>query len=98
MCVFILMVNVKPETSHPLFGEIAGAYANCYILSESLESAEETALKFLEQEGWIPIRLEDNWEVTEDDYAHDKDGLEIYRQVLIDREVFRIHTYDEEED
>ena len=60
--------------------------------------AEETALRFLSKENWIAVTLEEAWEVTEKDYLDDPKGLEVYQQVLIDKEVYTFHTYKEEDE
>lgn len=97
MPVFILMIHVRPASDNPRISEIAGAYANCFIERKTFELAEEVALKFLEEECWIPIKLEEGYEVTESDYIGDPKGLEVYKQVLIDKEVYTFHTYETEE-
>ena len=98
MPVFILMIKVEPDDNNPQLGEIIGAYVNCFIEAEALELAEETALRFLKEEKWIPITLDESWEVTEKDYDNDPKGLEVYKQVLIDKEYYSFHTYETEDD
>ena len=71
MPVFILMIKVEPNNQNPQAGEIAGAYVNCFVERETFDLAEETALKFLKEECWIPVALEESWEVTEKDYEDD---------------------------
>jgi len=98
MPVFILMIKVEPEDGNPEVGEIAGAYVNCFVERETFELAEETALKFLREEKWTPIKLDESWEVTEEDYENDPKGLEVYKQVLLDKEIYTFHTYLTEDD
>lgn len=98
MPVFILMIKVKPDNNNPQVGKIAGAYANCFIEAGTFELAEETALKFLREESWLPITLEESWEVTEKDYEDDPKGLEVYMQVLVYKQMYTFHTYATEED
>lgn len=98
MPVFILMIHVKPKDSNPYAGEVVGAYVNCFIKAETFDLAEEIALRFLHDHFWLPVSLEESWEVTEKDYENDPEGLELYQQVLIDNEVYNIHTYEREED
>jgi hypothetical protein len=98
MPVYILMINVKPDNDNPQVEQIAGAYVNCFVEAETFDLAEEIALKFLKEESWLPITLEERWEVTEEDYENDPAGLEVYKQVLIDKEVYTFHTYETEDD
>jgi hypothetical protein len=98
MPVFILMIKVKPNDENPQLSEIAGAYVNCFIEAEIFDLAEQIALKFLQSENWIPSALEESWEVTENDYENDPKGLEVYHQVLIEKELYTFHTYVTEDD
>jgi hypothetical protein len=92
------MIKVEPDDGNPEVDEIAGAYVNCFIETETFELSEETALKFLREEKWTPIKLDESWEVTEEDYENDPKGLEVYKQVLIDKEKYTFHTYQTEDD
>jgi hypothetical protein len=96
MPVFILMMHLKPHDDHPRISEIAGAYVNCFVEADSFDTAEAMALKFLKSQYWIPIALEEGYEVTEDDYVGDPAGLEIYKRVLVEKELYSFHTYDTE--
>jgi hypothetical protein len=98
MPVFILMIHAKPDDGNPQVSQIAGAYVNCFIERDTFQGAEETALKFLKEENWIPIALEEGYEVNEYDYEGDPEGLEVYKQVLIDKEKYAFHTYVTDED
>ena len=101
MPVFILIIHAKPELENQEATEIAGAYVKCFIEAETLELAEKTALKFLTAENWRAIALEESYAVTENDHIDDPGGLEVYQQVLVDKEVYTFHTYetgDQEED
>ena len=93
MPVFILIIHARPENNNPEFSEVAGAYVNCFIERETFDLAEQIAIKFLKDEYWIPIELEESYMVTEEDYAGDPKGLEVYKQVLIDKEMYTYHTY-----
>jgi hypothetical protein len=93
MPVFILIIHARPGNDNPRFSEVAGAYVNCFIENETFDLAEQTAVKFLEDSFWIPIELEESYEVTEDNYVGDPEGLEVYKQVLIDKEIYTFHTY-----
>lgn len=97
MAVYILMIKAKPTHNNPRHSEVAGAYVNCFIERQTFELAEEVALKFLKEKCWVPVKLEESYEVTEADYVGDPKGLEVYRQVLIDKEMYTFHTYETEE-
>jgi hypothetical protein len=98
MPVLIFLIKVEPASDNPEFGKIAGAYVNCFVVSADFEQGEETALKFLEKENWLPITLEETWQVTEADYEYDPEGLAVYQQVLTDGSKYTFHTYVSEDD
>jgi hypothetical protein len=52
---------------------------NCFIERETFQGAEEIALKFLKEENWLLIALEEGYEVNEYDYEGDPEGLEVYK-------------------
>lgn len=93
MPVFILMMHVKPTDENPGVNEIAGAYVNCFVESDTFDTAEKMAIQFIRNHHWAPIDLEEGYEVTEADYDGDPNGLEIYKQVLIEKEKYTFHTY-----
>lgn len=86
------------------FADSAGAYVNCWILSDSREAAEQTATRMIAEYGWAVDSLEDAGTVTEDDYAEDDDDREFYEQALVEGEVLVFNTWpagdedDEDED
>lgn len=97
MPVFILLIHAKPSADNPEILEAAGAYVNCFVEAETFDLAEGIALKFLKEERWTPISLEEGYEVTEDDYDGDPEGLKVYYQVLIDKQKYTFHTYETED-
>ena len=98
MPVYILMIHVKPNDNNPKAEEIAGAYVNCCVEAENFKEAENIAIKYLRGEHWMPIELEETYEVSEKDYVNDEKGLEVYKQVLIDKVKFSFHTYETEDE
>jgi hypothetical protein len=98
MKVFVLMIKARTEEANSKHEQIAGAYVNCFVLEATFERAEEIALRHLRNDDWIPISLEESWEATELDYVDDPKGLEVYKQVLTDKEIYTFHTYEKDED
>lgn len=93
MPVFILLMHLKPTDDNPRVNEIAGAYVNCFVEAATFDAAEKTALQYIRNQHWAPIAFEEGYEVTEADYDGDPNGLDIYKQVLVDKEQYSFHTY-----
>ena len=75
MPVFIILFKVEPDEGNPQVDEIAGAYVNCFLETKTFQLAKKTALKFLREEKWLLIKLEESWKVTEKDDKNDPKDL-----------------------
>jgi hypothetical protein len=93
MAMYFLMYRVKPTAANNAGPEIKGAYANCLILSTSIDRAEEIARFKINELDWQIIDLEEGYEVINADYIDNANGMEMYEQALIDKEVYTFHTY-----
>ncbi|MCH8965043.1 MAG: hypothetical protein IIB58_08795 [Planctomycetes bacterium] len=98
--IFFFQFEATPRQSHPESGEIAGAFVNCWIDGSSLVEADAIARRTIEDDGWIVADPDEAYSVTAADYDEDADGLDYYKQSLIDGLVCVFHTYpvDEEDD
>ncbi len=96
--IFFLQFEATPRQSHPESDEIAGAFVNCWIDGASLVEAEATARRKIEEESWIVADPNEAYFVTAADYDDDADGLDYYKQALIDGLVCVFHTYPIDED
>lgn len=94
MPVFYLMYHAEPLAENEKEMNVMGAYINCWLVSETLEQAEEIALVTIQNEKWHPLTLDEGFEITSTDYIGDPKGLEVYEQALINKEVYSIHTYE----
>jgi hypothetical protein len=93
--IFFLTFHAKPTKEHVEYVETLGAYINCWIESTDIESAKKIATRTIENLAWKIIDLEDAYEITEADYENKPAGKEYYKQALIDKEVYKVHTYEE---
>lgn len=91
--LFFLIIEARPKTDSDDFGQVGGAFVNCWANADDLRTAERQAVALIEQSGWRPHRFED-WElVSRATYAgrepSDPDELdlrEIVDQAFIDGE------------
>jgi len=86
---FFVAYDVRPKGPTVAPG-VAGAYANCWLVCASLETAKRRATEHLERAGWAIVGALGSREVGEDV----AEGTEIYvRQAQIDGLVVVMHTY-----
>ncbi|MDB5223437.1 MAG: hypothetical protein JWN83_2104 [Chitinophagaceae bacterium] len=97
MPVYYLMIHAKPLKHNIEELDVAGAYVNCWIVSDKIEEAEQIAKQKLHELKWDTVNVEESTVITEKNYLNDPAGMEIYEQVLIDKEVYTFHTYESED-
>ena len=93
MAMYFLMYHVMPTADNDAGPEMKGAYANCLILSNSMDKAEEIARLKINELDWQIIDFEEGYEVIKADYIDNAKGMEMYEQALVDKEVYTFHTY-----
>ena len=98
MQVYYLMIWAKPMKHNIEEMNLAGAYINCWILSDNIEEAEKIAMQKIHELRWDILEIEEIFEVTERYYSNNSEGLERYEQALLDKEVYTFHTYESEEE
>jgi hypothetical protein len=93
--IFFLTYHALPDINHSEYDQIIGAYINCWIEANNLEMAKMISGKTIEDLKWEILSLEDAYPINLSDYAPGSEGKEFHEQALIDKEVYRIHTYSE---
>jgi hypothetical protein len=70
--LFLLTLEAKPQPDSDEYGEVGGAYVNCWVDADDLRTAERRAVALIVEEGWKPYRFE-SWNfVTRETYAGQK--------------------------
>jgi len=93
MKMYFLVYHVKPLPDLVNSSSLAGAYVSCWIKSDSIKKARNTAENEIERARWEIIKIDTFYEITEGDYATDSESYQLYRQALVDKWVLRFHTY-----
>ena len=73
--------------------EYGGASVGCWIKGRSENEAALLAKAWVQNSGWVPLSIEEQYSVTEDFYSEDAGGREYFEQALIDNEVFVFYTF-----
>jgi hypothetical protein len=98
--LFLLTLEAKPEPDCEDYGEVGGAFVNCWVDADDLRSAESRAVALIEKHGWRPHRF-DSWEfVNRATYANREtqeqdtiDYLELMEQAFVDGAVCVFNTW-----
>lgn len=87
------LFNVRPKPGTKEASECGGAFVNCWIQRPTEDEASERARFMLESNNWIVNELKESREVTEDYYEDESEGMEYFKQALIDGEVLVINSF-----
>jgi hypothetical protein len=82
--LFLVTLEAEPEPDSEEFGELGGAFVNCWMDADDLRTAEQRAMELVQEDGWRPVRFE-SWEiVTRATYADDKpaEGSPDYQELI----------------
>lgn len=97
--LFLITIEARPKPDSVEFGEVGGAFVNCWVDADDLRTAERRAVALIQENGWQPHRFDDCEMVTRATYIDRKltdDGLdlrEIVKQAFIDGEVCVFNTW-----
>jgi hypothetical protein len=95
--MFFLQFEGTPPRLDPEWQGIGGAFISCWIERATLEEAEAVARSMIGQLRWIISEPDRACSVDREDYVHDPEGLEIFEQAIVDREVLVFDCYPDEE-
>ena len=73
--------------------EYGGAHVGCWIKNQTKRNAYLIARGWIEENGWVPLSLEEQHPVSADTYAHNHESKCYFEQALIDEEVFVFNTF-----
>lgn len=98
--LFLLTLEARPKPDSEDYGEVGGAFVNCWVDAEDLRSAELRAIALIEKNGWQPHRF-DSWDlVNRSNYENCEppnddapDPQAMFEQALVDGEACEFHTW-----
>ena len=94
----VLRMEAKQRGDYPHEKRYAGAYVDCYIKDQTVTNALYVAKGWIVENGWEVIEIEEQREITLEDYADDAEGREFFQQALRDGEVFAYYCFEQEDD
>lgn len=61
--LFFFLIESYPAPDSEEYGQMGGAYVNCWVDADDLRTAERRAVARIQEEGWRPYRL-DTWKIV----------------------------------
>jgi hypothetical protein len=86
-----LRFKAEPKSDNPEASEAGGGYVNCWIKNRTEQEANEVASIMIEDNGWIPLRLEEQAEA--DGPEEGSEAKEYFDQAVLDGEVIVLYTF-----
>lgn len=99
--MYFFEIHVTPTKKPVLDHDDAGAFVNCFIVSDSRDNALHTSINLIKENNWEFDQIEDEAIVTQENYQNDEEGGKYFQQALVDGEVLVFYTYplvDEDEE
>lgn len=85
MTIYVFELETIPHLDNPEIEECIGAYVLCFVKSANTKSALNKAKKYVSNEGWEVIGVEDQFIGSRDMYEgedEDKEILECYDEAV----------------
>ena len=94
MPVFYVQYEAAPSPGSEHFENAGGAYVSCWVKAGSETQASRQASAVIKESGWNILAVEKRcYEVTEEAYAEDDEGLEHYLHAVTDGECYVFHQW-----
>jgi hypothetical protein len=82
--LFLIIIEAEPEKGSDEYGQVGGAFVNCWLDLDTLAEAERRAVEIIESSSWRPYRF-DSWQlVTRDTYANEEPNDEVDMREVIE--------------
>lgn len=101
MTIFFFQFEAIPRLDNPESEECIGAVINCWVKSKSEKLALEIADKYISNEGWKVVSIEDRFIANRNLYEGDSDGeesLECFDEAMRDGIAAIFYTWSEDDE
>ncbi|MBW5445505.1 hypothetical protein GE107_05440 [Cohnella sp. CFH 77786] len=76
MPIYYFMFEAIPNPDNPERNELAGAFVNCWVKGDDVDVALKEARKYINNQGWNVINIEEQDIANRDWYENDVDKAE----------------------
>ena len=94
----LIQIHARQNPGYAHEKRYAGAYIDCYIKDQTEKNALYAAKGWVADNGWEPITVDEQREISEADYEEGSEGRDYVRQALTDEEVFVYYVYERDDD
>lgn len=98
MEIYYLFIEGKPNIKNIEDNDMAGGYINCWVKAKDKTHAVESAVKYILDQQWELIDIEEIYVVQRDKYLEDPNSLECYDQAKQSGLGAIFYTWSEDED
>jgi hypothetical protein len=102
MTIYFIQLEAIPLIDNPESEECVGAIVNCWVKSENIKLALNTAKSYVVNHSWEVISIEDQFIASRDMYLGDTEEdmelLECFDEALREGISAIFYTYEEDED
>lgn len=94
MPIFYVEYQVVPAPGSEHFERAGGAFVNCWVKVDSEREAQEQTSAVVGESGWTILAVEEECrEVNEQWYSDNDEGLEHYRQAVVDGQCYVFYEW-----
>lgn len=93
--MYFIQYEVRPSPRHEDFESVGGAFANCFVLAESADQAQELAMRNFSENHWEVTAVEEPPLVTSRS-EYSGDWLDWYDQATHEGECYVFHQWPNE--
>ncbi|WML50227.1 hypothetical protein RCG23_10710 [Neobacillus sp. PS3-34] len=102
MTIYLIQFEAIPHTDNPESEECVGAFVNCWVKSTNTKLALNKAKKYVNNQGWEVISIEDQFIASRDMYLgeteEDEELLESFDKAMREGISAFFYKYEEYED
>ena len=78
--MWLISIQAVPKTDSAHAAEFGGAFVHCWIDFELQDGAEVLAKFYVDQDGWVPVNVEEVLWPEESDVKDDPESLSYYNE------------------
>jgi hypothetical protein len=87
-----LIIDAAQDPTYAHEKQYAGGTVGCWIKNQTKKNAYLIAKGWIEQHGWVPLSVQEQYPVSPETYQSKSEGRRYFEQALIDDEVFVFFT------
>jgi hypothetical protein len=91
--MYFIILEAKPQRTHPRHDELGGAFAACWVATDDAETAEREARSVLADAGWDAKSVDEHYPVERERYLGNEEALGWYDRATTDGVCINLNTW-----